>query len=165
MCRTNTVSFVQVYAGFKLQAYALILLRCQGLPCIFYGDLFPNRECYDPRIGKKLERLIRARKQFAYGSTTDYFQYRNCIGFVRSGDGERPGCVVVVRSSFEKNSAFSGSEYAEEIQMRVLQKRSYGTVFRDFLGGDARSVRLSSDGWGTFPCPVGQVAVWIAHLE
>lgn len=65
---------------------------------MFYGDLYPNDECYDERIAKRLDQLLKARKQFAYGQTTDYFRYHNCIGFVRSGDEHHPGCAVVLRT-------------------------------------------------------------------
>lgn len=69
------------------------------ISCVFYGDLYPNEECYDAQIAKKLERLILARKRFAYGQTVDYFQHPNCIGFVRTGDEHHPGCAVMLRTS------------------------------------------------------------------
>ncbi|KAI0322613.1 glycoside hydrolase family 13 protein [Amylostereum chailletii] len=84
---------------FKLQAYAIILLRDQGHPCVFYGDLYPNHECYDEDTARSLARLMQARKDHAYGKQTDYFHYRNCIGFARAGDASHAGCVVVLSNS------------------------------------------------------------------
>jgi len=81
--------------NFKIQAYALILLRPEGYPCVFYGDLYPN-QCYDEAVASRLRLLIDARRLFAYGRTDDYFQERNCIGFVRRGDSEHPGCAVLI---------------------------------------------------------------------
>src|ERR1700691_3769634 len=93
----------QVHASFKLQAYALILLRGPGPPfvfslsprskptdelffsCVFYGDLYPNDECYDAPTAQGLQLLMRARKDSAYGPLRDYFEYPSCIGFVRMG--------------------------------------------------------------------------------
>ncbi|KAF8554389.1 glycoside hydrolase family 13 protein [Imleria badia] len=85
-----------VGTNFKVQAYALILLRCDGFPCVFYGDLYPNQECFDEATSDKIRQLLIARKTFAYGLLKDYFMHRNCVGFVRMGDSEHPGCVVVM---------------------------------------------------------------------
>ncbi|KAJ3507016.1 hypothetical protein NLJ89_g6539 [Agrocybe chaxingu] len=71
--------------NFKVQAYAIILLRGYGLPCVFYGDLYPNRECYNENIARNITLLIEARKNFAYGATEDYLADRNCIGFENAG--------------------------------------------------------------------------------
>lgn len=108
----------QVYNGFKLQAYALILLRGEGHPsvlclfsavhyradnhprrCVFYGDLYPNRECDTSPIAPTLLKLIELRKKHAYGPVKDYFYDKNCIGFVRMGEQDREGCVVVISNA------------------------------------------------------------------
>ena len=71
---------------FKPLAYSLILLRKDGLPCVFYGDYYgiPAKNV----SAKKdwLEKLIYARKNFAYGSQIDYFNDTHIIGWVRTGD-------------------------------------------------------------------------------
>lgn len=68
--------------------------------CVFYGDLHPTEGTVNPLTARKLERLLVARKSFAYGPTVDYFsdQNRNCVGFVRRGDQDlgRNGCVVIL---------------------------------------------------------------------
>ena len=103
MAKVNREFPCQVYCVSRVNhAIAHLLagpILSRSLRCIFYGDLYSDNECYDPRIGPKLELLTQARKNFAYGPTTDYFQYRDCIGFVRSGDAHHPGCAVVIRSS------------------------------------------------------------------
>ena len=110
-----------MYASFKLQAYALILLRGPGHPfvfavgfgskptnerfffsCVFYGDLYPNDECYDEQTAQGLRLLMRARKDFAYGPSRDYFDHPSCIGFVRMGDTAHDGCVVVISHGTQK---------------------------------------------------------------
>jgi alpha-amylase len=101
-----------VDTNFKIQAYSLILLRQDGHPyvdsmqvagmadlrssCVFYGDLYPNEECYDENVAKNLALLIEARKKFAYGSCEDYLQDHHCIGFARMGDSRHPGCAVIL---------------------------------------------------------------------
>ncbi|EJD48908.1 thermostable alpha-amylase, partial [Auricularia subglabra TFB-10046 SS5] len=85
-----------VGSRFKLIAYALILLRPAGLPCVFYGDLYSDGRNYDPRVAATLRKLMLARKHHAYGPVKDFFTSRNCIGFIREGDERREGCVVVL---------------------------------------------------------------------
>lgn len=79
-----------------------------GFSCVFYGDLYPNEECYDEEIATKLKILLQARKIYAYGDTVDFFTTRNCIGFVRSGDASagKPGCVVVLSNASESETGY-----------------------------------------------------------
>lgn len=69
---------------FKPLAYSLILLRSQGQPCIFYGDLYGINGGPEPQPGPscsgRLPILTRARKLYAHGEQRDYFNRRNCIG-------------------------------------------------------------------------------------
>lgn len=80
---TDTAPQTIIAPYFKPLAYALILLRAQGQPCIFYGDLYgitggPSPS--GPSCGGKLPILTRARKLYANGEQRDYFDKRNCIG-------------------------------------------------------------------------------------
>lgn len=76
-------------------------IRCHGLlpRCVFYGDLYPNQECYDPHIAVGLKQLMQARKEFGYGEHAKYFQEHNCIGFIRKGDRGRRGCAVLISNA------------------------------------------------------------------
>jgi alpha-amylase len=71
----------------------LIRASCR---CVFYGDLYPNDECYDEATSRTLKQLLHVRKTFAYGPMVDYFEHRNCIGFVRIGNSNYAGCAVVL---------------------------------------------------------------------
>lgn len=44
----------------------------------------------------QLADFIRARKEFAYGETRDYWDHSQCVGWVRAGDDEHDGCAVVL---------------------------------------------------------------------
>lgn len=68
---------------------------------MFYGDLYPNKEGYNPNTARNVTLLMEARKKFAYGATQDYLAYHNCIGFVRKGDATHPGCAVVLSNKQE----------------------------------------------------------------
>ncbi len=91
---------------FKPLAYALILLRENGVPSVFYPDLYGahyedvggDGQTYpiDMPIIEQLDELILARQRFAHGVQTLFFDHPNCIAFSRSGTDEYPGCVVVM---------------------------------------------------------------------
>ncbi|MBA4167343.1 MAG: alpha-amylase, partial [Chitinophagaceae bacterium] len=95
-----------VEAWFKPLAYAIILLRDQGYPCLFYPDLYGAHYTDKGRDGNDheifldkcdgIEKLLSARKEFAYGPQRDYFDHDNCIGWTREGTDENQGsgCAV-----------------------------------------------------------------------
>ncbi|KAF9003947.1 glycoside hydrolase superfamily, partial [Cyathus striatus] len=121
-----------VESGFKIQAYALILLRGGGYPCVFYGDLYPNKECYNENVARNIELLVEARRMFAYGASEDFISGdRNCIGFVRKGDETHTGCAV------------------------ILSNRDEGS----YMTQHGR-IEIDSTGWGTFSCFPSSVQVW-----
>ncbi|KAI0784258.1 alpha amylase [Abortiporus biennis] len=158
-----------VGSNFKLQAYALILLRQDGYPCVFYGDLYPNKECYDANVSNGLKILMQVRKKFAYGIQRDYFLEKNCIGFVREGQHELPGtdeetdhevirpggCAVLVSNSNE--------ESVHSIRMNV-GKGNAGKRYKTCLNA-SDVAEIDSSGWGTFSCPAGSLQVWVREEE
>jgi alpha-amylase len=88
---------------FKPLAYALILLRLEGYPAIFYGDLYgisgPDG-FKGPSCGDQLGDLILARKLYAYGEEDSYFDFPTCLGWVRRGTWDRKdGCAVVLSNA------------------------------------------------------------------
>ena len=136
---------------FKPHAYSLILLRKEGLPCIFYGDLYgiPSKQ-----ISAKmelLEKLLYARNHFAYGTQTDYFNDPNIIGWVREGDSEHymSGMVVIMTVS-------TGGC----LQMNV-GKQLANSVLYDYLGNMQEPVYVDQDGNGIFYVKDGSVSVWV----
>jgi len=148
-----------VDTNFKVQAYALTLLRCDGFPCVFYGDLYPNDECFDQATSDKIKLLLKARQTFAYGSSRDYFQYQNCIGFVRMGDSERPGCVVVI-----SNESPDDRMTSPRIRMNVGPRGKGGAVFHG-LFDTSRCISVDDKGWGDFYCSCNAVEVWIRDTD
>lgn len=148
-----------VEAWFKPIAYALILLREKGYPCVFYPDLFGAHYKDNDREGNEqeifldkvdgIEELLKARKENAYGIQRDYFEDANCLGWIREGDEEHQGCAVVLsnKDSYEK-------------PMEMGEKYS-GKIFHDALGRSQEKVQIREDGWGDFPVPAGNVSVWI----
>lgn len=148
-----------VEAWFKPLAYALILLRENGYPCIFYPDLYgahykdTDREGNEQEIFLEkvdgIEELLKARKENAYGLQRDYFEDANCLGWIREGDDEHEGCAVVLSNK---------DAYDKPMEMG---ERYIGRTFYDVLGRSEEKVQIREDGWGDFPVPAGNVSVWI----
>lgn len=137
---------------FKPLAYALILLRFDGYPCLFYGDLYgiKGEHPFPPSCGGALPNLALARKLYAYGVQQDYFDYATCIGWVRYGTWDRKfGCAVVM------SNAGPG-----EKRMHVGEMHA-GEVWTDVLGWEKGEVVIGEDGFGNFICPGTSVSVWV----
>ncbi|KAG2017735.1 alpha amylase [Coprinopsis cinerea AmutBmut pab1-1] len=142
-----------VHDNFKVQAYALILLRTLGYPCVFYGDYYPNRECYNEDVARGIRLLVEARRKYAYGPSVDYFADRNCIGFVRKGDRAHFGCAVVLSNK-------ESPTFVHEIRMNVGAVEA-GKVYRNMMLDDGKRVEIDANGWGTFSCSGNSVCVWV----
>ena len=136
---------------FKPLAYSLILLRKDGLPCVFYGDYYgiPAKNV----SAKKdwLEKLIFARKNFAYGSQIDYFNDPHIIGWVRTGDRERENSGMVVIMTNSDGGC---------LQMNV-GKNLANSVFYDYTGNMQEPVYVDQEGNGIFYVNGGSVSVWV----
>ncbi|EME86649.1 glycoside hydrolase family 13 protein, partial [Pseudocercospora fijiensis CIRAD86] len=103
--QTNQSSYTPMDQGLKSLFYAFILLRREGRPCVFWGDLYgtlgdkktrPEGPACRTSTRCLLPSLMIARKICAYGEQRDYFDSMSCIGWTRSGTHDRPGCVVIM---------------------------------------------------------------------
>ena len=137
---------------FKPAAYALILLRQDGLPCVFYGDYYGISGKYAQQDFKEvLDRLLAIRKDLAYGEQTDYFDDANCIGWVRSGaENQSPIAVLISNDQENSKSMFVGQEWANQ-------------TFVDLLGNHQDQVTIDEEGYGQFPVSAKSVSVWAAN--
>jgi alpha-amylase len=144
---------------FKPLAYALILLREQGVPCIFYPDLHGaeysdtandggERQIQMPSISC-LAKLAEARQRFANGLQTDLFDDPNLVGFVRRGTDTDPGCIVIM------SNGKAGHKFVD------LGANHASTPFVDYLGHHGEQVTTDDKGRGDFPTNGGSVSVWV----
>ena len=150
-----------VKIGFKPLAYALILLRQAGYPCVFYPDLYgahyvgKGKDDKDAEVWLEkcpnLDKLLTARKQYAYGTQRDYFDAQNCIGWTREGTEENAGsgCAVVLSNA---------DEATKKMEMGAAHA---GKTFIDYLGGRQEEVTIDASGWGEFPVSGETVSVWV----
>lgn len=144
---------------FRPIAYALILLRYEGYPSIFYPDLFGSEYKDKDKEGNEqhitlaktenIETLLKLRCDHAYGNQRDYFDHPNCIGWTREGDDKHSGCAVVLSN---------GEEGEKDMEMT---KRYAGKKFIDALGKRKEEVEVNEEGWARFFSAAGSVSVWI----
>ncbi len=141
-------SFVEDW--FKQLAYAIILLRKDGVPCVFYTDYYGNPAQNRPLV-PNLGKLIKLRASYAYGEQEDYLEDETVIGWVRRGEQEHENSgLAVVMSDGDGGS----------LRMHMGQQFS-GLEFHDALGSCTETVTIDEDGWGTFRTEGGSVAVWV----
>lgn len=135
---------------FKPAAYALILLREAGLPCVFYGDYYGiSGEFAQQDFQAELDQLLRIRKDLAYGEQRDYFDDPNCIGWTRSGTEESaPIACVISNAAASAKRMEIGQDYA-------------GRTYYDALGNYQDTLQIEEDGWADFPVSDRSVSVWV----
>lgn len=146
---------------FKPLAYAFILLRDAGYPCIFYPDIYGAKYTDKGHDGKdykielisvdELPLLLEARKKYNFGRQIDYFDYPSTVGWVRLGDDTHKGAMAVVVSV--------GKE--EGFKIMNVGERFAGKEFTDILKNRTEKVLIDNNGNGKFTVDSKSVSVWI----
>ncbi len=144
---------------FKPLAYALILLRREGYPCVFYPDYYGAEYEDRGRDGQMhrivmpshrylIDKFLCARRHFAHGPQVDYLDHWNRVGWTRLGDEQHPKAMAVLMSDGP-----GGSKW-----MDVARPNA---TFVDLTGHISEPILTNADGWGEFHCLGGSVSVWI----
>ncbi|MFT5871387.1 MAG: alpha-amylase [Clostridium sp.] len=130
--------------SFSLQAYTFILTRQEGIPCVFFGDYYgiPNNNIAP--LKDKLDKLLKARKDFAYGWQHDYFDEAHIVGWTREN-----GLAALI-----SNTNNGGCK-----NMFVGEKLS-GKVFVDVTGNVSGEIKIAEDGNGNFSVNGNSYSVW-----
>ncbi|MGN1298904.1 MAG: alpha-amylase [Candidatus Scatovivens sp.] len=138
---------------FKPLAYSLILLRKEGIPCVFYGDYYGIEHDNITPKNDLLDKLLLLRKNYAYGEQIDYFYDNDKIGFLRKGDTthEDSGLVVVMSDKL-------GGEIIID-----MGEKFKNTEFFDYLGNVEETIKTDENGKGAFICKNGSVSVWVKN--
>lgn len=148
-----------VEAWFKPLAYALILLRREGYPCIFYADYYgahyrdrgqdgQDHEVWMDSHRWLLDKFLDARQHYAYGEQYDYFDHDSVIGWTRLGNREHPKAMAVIMSD-----GWGGSKWMEVGKPNA--------AFYDLTEHIREPVYTNEYGWGEFYCRGGSVSVWV----
>ncbi|MBP1616243.1 MAG: putative alpha-amylase precursor [Bacteroidetes bacterium] len=140
----------EVECWFKPLAYALILLRKDGYPCLFYGDYY-GIGCQEPVQKDLLKILLEARQKYAYGEEKLYLSSPNVIGLVRYGDNGCPNSgLATLISNHDTNLS---------LMMNVgLQKA--GEKWIDLTGSVKQAVEIGKDGIAEFHVLARNFSVW-----
>lgn len=144
---------------FKPLAYALILLREAGYPCVFYGDYYGGSYRDRGRDGNEynivlqshrpiLDRLLQARRDYAYGIQHDYFDHPNTVGWTRLGNDAHPESMAVIMGNGD-----AGTKW--------MDVGMPNTTYIDLTQTITTLVMTNADGWGEFCCNAGSVSVWV----
>ncbi|MDD2428593.1 MAG: alpha-amylase [Eubacteriales bacterium] len=137
---------------FKPLAYALILLRQDGYPTVFYGDYYGiGGPASIPGKRGMLDVLLSLRRLYAYGEQVDYFDSPTLIGWVRLGDErhENSGLAVVLNTADEAGLSMSlGTKHA-------------GSTWQALFVDDNATITLDEDGTAVFPCKGGSVSAYV----
>lgn len=141
---------------FKPLAYAFILTRAEGYPCVFYGDYYGTKgtTSYEiPALQDRLDPLLKARKHYAYGPQHDYFDHHNIIGWTREGEISRTksGLAALISNGLGGNKLmYVGTQHA-------------GETWIDLTGNNSTVVTINNDGYGDFYVNGYSVSVYIPN--
>ncbi|TWU46531.1 alpha-amylase [Rubripirellula reticaptiva] len=147
-----------VEAWFKPLAYALILLRRDGYPCLFYADYYGASYTDKGRDGNEftikmtshrflIDQFLNVRRNFNHGQQFDYFDHPNTIGWTRSTPDGSLGMAVVLSNS--------------EAGCKRMQLHMKNAKLRDVTGHVDDEVTTDGEGWGEFPCPARSLSLWV----
>ncbi len=148
-----------VEAWFKPLAYAIILLRRDGYPCIFFPDYYgadykgvgENGNAYDIKMPSHkwlIDRFLNTRHTHAFGEQNDYFDHPNCIGWTRTGNAEHPGGMAVLISNDDDST-------------KSMNTASPDIEYVDTTEHIKETVATNSEGWAQFRCKGRSVSVWV----
>lgn len=140
----------QIDSWFKPLAYALILLIKDGYPCVFYGDYYGVSEKESPHRWV-IEKLLYARKLFAYGEQVNYFDDPNLIAIVRTGSKDIPnsGLVLLISNYLAASKKINiGKEHANETWIEITNNIS-------------EEITIDENGEGNFLVNAGKANVWV----
>lgn len=139
-------SFITTW--FKGQAYALILLRQGGYPCVFYGDYYGIEYEDVPAQKEMIDTMISLRKKHNYGKQVNYFDDPHLIGWIQCGDEKhQPMCVVLTNNYGGIKKMHIGQQFANQIFYNVFNK--------------CQQTIIDENGDGEFYCENKNFAVYI----
>lgn len=145
----SLASWVQNW--FKPQAYAYILTREQGYPSVFYGDYYGIPTHNIPAMRDKIDPILKARKDYAYGTQRDYIDHQDIVGWTREGVSSKPDsgmAAIVTDGGGGSKTMYVGTQHA-------------GEIWYDLTGNRSDTVTINSSGYGDFKVNGGSVSIWV----
>jgi len=162
-----------VQEWFKPLAYAFILLRDKGYPCVFFPDYYGshNKDGHQeqPSGREYLDLLLKLRKQFALGEERFYAD-RNIAGWVRMGGvpGAKGAMAVAINNSYgavkaiRMNTGRFNKRFYHLATIKLKDDKFLVTRHRyDVYGDKAEGLWTDQHGWADFLADGGTAAIWI----
>jgi alpha-amylase len=148
-----------VEAWFKPLAYAIILLRRDGYPCVFAADYYGATYSDTGKDGNEyniempshqwiIDKMLEVREIYAYGDQIDYFDHPDCVGWSRMGDDEHRGGMAVLLSNGDSG-------------FKQMKTGSPETEYEDITKHVDEIIKTNKEGTAEFKCNPGSVSVWV----
>ncbi len=142
-----------VEAWFKPLAYAIILLRDTGYPCVFAADYDgahyrdKGYEIWMDSHRWMIDLFLDARRKYTFGQRRDYFDHRHLIGWTFQGDTRHKSMAVLM------TNAEDGAKWMETGRPQA--------AYRDITQHVDETIRADEWGWAPFKTRGGKVSVWV----
>ena len=131
-------------SNLKMLAYAYILTRDKGYPCVFYRDF------YEYGLGAQIKNLITIRKANAYGTAAEYTSTNdaNVYAYSRAGDTSHKGLLMLLNDGGSAASKGITTPFAS-------------ATLTDATGNNGGSITTNASGYAVFPVGARSYAVWV----
>jgi alpha-amylase len=132
--------------NLKMLAYAYILTREKGYPCVFYKDY------YNYNLGTQISRLMQIRKANAYGSAYEYTSVDDAdyYAYSRAGDSTHKGLMMIL------NDGSSARTKGITSPFKIA-------TLTDKTGNYSGTITTDANGYGNFPVQARSYSVWVPN--
>ena len=135
----------------QYQAYSYILTREHGLPTIFWKDY------YQHELKEGLDRLVQARKYFAYGPGREVDNNdEDVYSYVREGLDNVDGTGLVMMITTGDDG---------EVETKNINSGQANTTYYDLSGNIREHVTTDENGYGDFKVRHDKVEGWSVWVE
>lgn len=131
-------------SNLKMLAYAYILTREKGYPCLFYKDY------YNYGLGAQIKTLNLIRQAHAYGGGYEYTSQddANVYCYSRAGDATHTGLLTLLNDGGSNAS-------------KGLTTPFKNATLTDLTGNTSGTVTTDANGYGVFAVNSRSYAVWV----
>ncbi len=132
--------------NLKMLAYAYILTREKGYPCIFYKDY------YEYGLGAQIKTLNLVRKANAYGASYEYTSVDDAdyYAYSRAGDSTHKGLMLILNDG-------SGA------RTKGITSPFKNATLTDKTGNYGGTIITDANGYGNFPVQGRSWSVWVPN--
>ena len=158
---------------FKPLAYAFILLREQGYPCVFFPDYYGSHDKDNhkaqPSGREYINLLLKLRKQFALGDER-FYAHSDIVGWVRMGGvSSAIGAMAVTMSNsysaikaIRMNTGRFNKRFYHLATIKLVGNQYViSRVNYDVFGSKSEGLMTDQYGWAEFVAEGGSVTIWI----